>query len=323
MKKHQMRNQNGFTLIEVTVSALVLAIFFFMSASILSDIQDLNSKTTKEVSAETELSFAVRYMTGLLRDAGNSYNTLRGVPDNNGREFFDYIYDIGSSYWSDDEKVRVLTLGPETNRFEFVLILNDKEQTEQIFYQPVTAYAPQNAPADMMASAPLRYVGINNASVVSSLYPNLWRNGRLIMMKVPTPLRYVAADASVNIENAPREHLFLGQVQGDDLVLQNLGGLVHTTHPLDNRPVLTADTFLRTIPTVGGASPIVKFDAVKAIRVSLRQTGENALRDLVVEEFVNGQFQNPFMVATAVRSVTFKRESISSPIIGVQIAIEK
>lgn len=318
------RAERGFTLIEIIVVAGVAAVFLLLSASVLSDIQALKNQSQSEITAETDLSFAVGYMIGLLREAGNSYNSMSGVLDDEGQEFFDYYYDVPVDSWSEAEKSRILTLSPESGRLDLVLLLNVKGHDDQIFYQPIWAYAPQNAPADMSVSAPLNYVGINNGGVISSRYPEVWKNGQLFMLRVPIPLRYVAADATVNIESPPREHLFLGRVQQTDLVQETLGGIVHATHPVDNQPIPNPDRFLRTIPVVGGASPIVKMDPIRAVRIALRpDPSSQDSYNLYVEEYVNGAFGAPFMIATSVNAVVFQRVSVASPVIGVKISVNK
>lgn len=313
---------SGATLVEVLVSLGLLGIFAALSASVVKDIYDLTEKDKKQLVSQTDLTFAMGYLSGLFKDSGPSFGVIRGNTDNFGREFFDLINDVSTVSWSDPDLTRTLSLDPALGRYDFVFLVNDPKHTDQIYYNPIAAYQMPEPVEDMNSSQPLNYIAINNGSAISTNYSDIWTAGRLLLMRIPIPLRYVGLDGSINMNLAPREHSFLGKVVGNDLAQETLGGFTYTTHPITNNAVPSADVFLRTTPSVGGASPIIEVAAVKAIKISLVRRGSTDHYDLFSYIYSGGVFTNQFLFATNIKSVTFKRESVGLPLVGIKITAE-
>ncbi len=317
-----MKKNSGFTVVEVLVSAGLLAIFMVAASSILRDIYQISQKNKTQIESATDLSLSMRYLSSLLSASGPSYNNIKGNKDDNGYEFFDHIYDVSLAAWSKEEATRTLTLSVEKNKFDFFLIIQSEDQLDQIFYNPLDAYKPPEPVAEMDASATLEFEALNRGNVISKLSPNVWQESNLILMKVPVPLRYVAADGSVNMNMAPRQHSFLGIVKGNTLTQDTFGGHSYTTHPITNVNVPNADTFLRTVPTVGGSSPIIELTTVKAFRITLQKQPNTNYYDLYSYEYFNGQFINPFLIAPKVEKIVFTRESVGLNIVSIEMAID-
>lgn len=324
-KKTQLRinNRSGFTLVEVILVTAMLAVFSILAGTILRDIYGLTQLNRDQLETETDLTFTMRYLSKLFKDAGPSFNYVIGNLDDSGREFFDQIDDVSTAGWSQAEYSRTLTLDPKLNRLHFYFLTFNSDQKDQVFYNPVNAYRVPEPNMQMNVSAPLVYSALNNNNVVSRFAPDIWVNNSLLMLKVPIPLRFVAVDGTVNMNLPPRMHSFLGRVRGSDLTADNFAGHVSGNHPVTNLPVPNVDSFLRTVPTVGGASPVVELVALRGYRISLERRSQSNQYDLYTYEYHNGQFDRPFLVATKVNAVTFTRESVGLPLIRINVAIEK
>lgn len=319
----KLMNTNGFSLVEMMVGVAISSAFVLMAASIVKDISTLTNKDKNQLSSETDISFAMGYLSRVFRDAGPSFNNIKGNLDINGKELFDQISDTSTVGWSEKDVTRTLTLSPLLNRFEVSFLVNDSSQVDQVFYDPVKAYSVGGPVESMEASSTLTYLSLNNANIIGKYAPNVWKQGNLLMLRTPIPLRFVAANGAVVMSTPPREHTFLGVVNGDELKLDAFGGHTYGTHPVNNRSVPTADNFLRTIPTVGGASPIVEVFAVKGVKLELKKNATLDQYDLYSSVYSNGAFINPFLIAPKVKSVTFKREFVGLPLISVKLIVDK
>jgi prepilin-type N-terminal cleavage/methylation domain-containing protein len=315
-------NQAGFTLVEVMISTVILAIFVLAASSALKDIYTFTNKSRDQLEVETDLSFAMRYMGDLLKNAGPSFNNIKNNIDDSGSEFFDHIHDVSTAGWNPNLAKRTLTLSKASGHFDLVFLTYSPDQVDQIYYNPVDAYIPPEPTEDMDTSSVLKYAAFNQNSVISKFAPKVWIDGNILLLKVPIPLRYVAADATVNMMSAPREHIFLGKVKSADLEHETFAGYVRSTHPIDNTPVLSVDTFLRKVPTVGGASPIIEATLVKGWKISLIKNPQTTFYDLYSYEYLNGQFVKPFLIAAKVKSLELNRESVGLQVISVQLTIE-
>ncbi|MNT22441.1 hypothetical protein D3C72_1578230 [compost metagenome] len=233
------------------------------------------------------------------------------------------MHDVSTVGWDKKITTRTLTLDPTKGRLDFFFIVNSSDQIDQIFYTPLDAYVPPDPVEAMDASAKLTYSALNKDNAISKYNPTIWKDNNLILLKVPIPLRYVSVDGTVNMDSASREHTFLGRVSGNDLVSDSFVDHAYKTHPIDNSSVPTADAFLKTVPTVGGASPVIEVINVKAYKVSLVKRGAQNKYDLYTYRYANGAYTMPFMIAANIKTVTFKREIIGLPLIGVRVAIEK
>lgn len=316
-------NNAGVTITEMLAATALLSIFMMLTGSVVKDIFVLTEKNKSHLSAQTDLSFATRYLSKLFKDAGPSFNSVKGNPDDNGREFFDLLNDVSTVGWANADLTRTLTLDPSLNHFHFVFLTNNPDQTDQVFYNSIDAYAMPDPVEEMSSSSPLTYLGVNNASAISKYAPRVWTENNLLMMKVPIPLRYVAVDGSINMTSPPREHYFLGRVKGDDLTLDSFAGYSYTTHPITNLSVPNADNFLRTVPTVGGASPLIEVVAVRGYRISLQKRGSSSKYDLYSYEYRTGAFTSPFLIATDIKTVTLQRDSVGLPLVSIKVSIEK
>jgi prepilin-type N-terminal cleavage/methylation domain-containing protein len=324
-KANFVRNQNtGFSLVEVMVALALVSMFALLASTTLKDIYEMSKKATNQLDAETDLTFSIRYISKMMTKASPSFNNMKGNLDDNGFEFFDHIYDVPIQSWPDIEQTRTFTMSKDTNKTDLYFLTQSEAQLDQLYYNPPDAYDPIDAIEDMNTASPLKYAALNRGNVISKVIPKVWVEKALILLRVPIPLRYVAADGSVNMRVPPRSHIFLGKVESLDLTQDLFNGHIKNTHPVTNLVVPSADNFLRTVPSVGGASPIVEVIGVDAWKISLQKnptaTGQY---DLYSYKYMNGQYTQPFLIAPKVKSVVFKRESVGLHMVNVKMVIQQ
>lgn len=317
------KKNQGFTLIEAMV-ALALTSFFVVNAmSLLGDINKLVAQTKETVSEETDLSLAVAMVGKAIHNVGPSFNLVTGNLDDNNREFFDFFPDMPMSGAA---ATRTLTLSAAANRFNIVFAVQNLKQVEVVHYDPMSAYlAPTAIDTTMASSLALTYKGVDQGGIMSSNYPKFWVPNQYILMRVPIPLRYVSVAGTVNMATPPRELSYVGRVVAAPLGLAALAsdpflaGRVYTTHPATLVSIPNADKFFRSIPTAGGASPLVLVEAIDFVKFELVLNSATGRYDLHSSKYVGGTYVSDILVSPDIKELVFKRDSVSRPIVSVQI----
>ncbi len=323
-QKSSIKNQSGFTVIEVIIAGALIGGFMLLAAGTLKDLYQLTKTDTAKVDSQTDLTFAMRYMSGLIKNSTPSFNNIVGVKDNNDLEFFDHIPDMSTMNWSANQRTRTLTLSEATGRFELPFLIQSEKQLNQITYNPLDAYEIPDPVEEMNASATLNYFGVNKNNVISKMNPQIWEDGYFLLFRVPIPLRYVAVDGTVNMTQPPREHVFLGKVAkiSNNVIQEKFLGKMRTTHPVDNSEVPTADRFFRTVPSVGGSSPFIDVTLVEGYKFALEKDPKTNFYRLFSYLYKDGAFTRPFLIAEKVKAVTFTRENLSLQLVNIRITLD-
>lgn len=318
------KNRDGFTVVEVIIAGALIGGFMLLAAGTLKDLYQLTKTDTKRVDSQTDLTFAMRYMSGLIKNSTPSFNNIVGVKDNNGLEFFDHVPDMSTVSWPANQRTRTLTLSEASGRFELPFLVQSEKQLNQITYNPLDAYEIPDPVEEMNASAILNYSGVNKNNVISKMNPKVWEDGNYLLFRVPIPLRYVAVDSTVNMMQPPREHVFLGKVVkiSNDVVVEKFLGKMRTTHPVDNSQVLSPDRFLRTVPSVGGSSPFIDVTLVDGYKFALEKDPKTNFYRLFSYIYKDGAFTRPFLIAEKVKAVTFSRENLSLQLVNIRITLD-
>ena len=320
-------NSRGFTLPEILVVCAMLSMLGLFSASVISDLMKISKVVQNETTSQTDVSLATLYLTKIFRSAKPSFNTLIGTPDDNGNEFYDFYSDVPTEKWPlVSDKTRTLTLSAATGKFELYVFTEDKKQNSAISYDPRAAYADVDPVIQMDASAVLTYIGLNAFDLLKKRYPELWVNQQIFLLRVPIPLRYVAADGTVSMEpgSVPRELSYVGAVSGDTLTTSgfdaSLLSRLWNRQPIDGSIVDSPDTLLRKIPSVGGSAPLVILEAIKVIKISLEKNPKN-IYDLYFSEYINGGFSNKNLISPNVKEFVISRESVARSILRYKLTL--
>ncbi len=320
-------NSKGFTLPEILIACAMMAMLGLFSASVISDFMKISKIVQNETTSQTDVSLATLYLTKVFRSAKPSFNTLVGTPDDNGKEFYDFYSDVPSDKWpAESDKTRTLTLSGTSGKLELYVFTEDPKQKTAISYDPRAAYADAQPVVDMEASAVLTYTGLNYMNLLSTRYPDIWVNQQIFLLRVPIPLRYVAADGTVSMEpgSVPRELSYVGAVSGNTLTTSgfdaNLLSRLWNKQPVDGTVVDSPDTLLRKIPSVGGSAPLVILEAIKVVKLSLELNAKNVY-NLYMSEYKGGSFTNKNLISPNVKSFVVSRDSVSRSILRYKLTL--
>lgn len=330
-----IRNQKGFSLIEILVVVALAAVVILGNSMFMSDFTKRMDHYAKESAEESELAVLNTMALNILKKSSLSFNRL-GLRDDANLNFFDFYPDMPYSSFTTGTETRTFTL--DTLAENFYILSSDEGKFSSTVFDPVHAYtAISPSPVDALADGTMTYRTLNsvpdftNASgtkatqkLMSQIFGVRWANGKVFVVTCPTYLRPVASSGSVTLTTAPRMPTFVGKVSGDDLVLlpaSDAGVTFNNTHPVTGATYGTLDDYFRSLPTVGGAAPFVKVEPAIMSRFELRSniTYGAGFYDLYMRNLTASGYAEDVQVALKIKKVTFKRKSITLPIISMEI----
>lgn len=267
-----------------------------------------------------------------LSDAAPSFGALR-QPDDANLNFYDYYPDVPDTQLTTlgvTAKTRELTLTATNSKFIKLMIV-DRVRRPSIKLNPPLAFNFTGGNATTTASA--SYAGINNGNImVDRARAGFWREGAGMLLMSPAFLRPILPiNQTTNYAVVPRTHTLAGFIQGDDVVSTNdWGGAFIRTYSIDtSQTVDTAEKFMWWLPVIGGAGVYALAVPVQYVQLQIERvpdgndaTGAPRTKDVLVRyEWDGTQLDRRFILASNVKSVTFRRSSISSPLIAVSFVM--
>jgi prepilin-type N-terminal cleavage/methylation domain-containing protein len=328
-----IKNQKGFSLIEILVVVGLAAIVAMGNSMFISDFIKRMNAYSNESMEESDLAVLNTMALNILKKSSLSFNRLSLADDNN-VNFFDYYPDL--PFGSFTAESRVFTLN-STTKFFYLMSSEEAKFTSTVF-DPVHAYTVTEAsPVDALTDGTTSYRGINSvpdftndagskASVkmMSQIFGQRWADSKVFVVTCPTYLRPISVGtAVVNLGTAPRMPTYVGKVVGDELgqlLSSEVGVTINNTHPVTSVAYTGLDSFFRTLPTVGGAAPFVKIEPAVVSRFELKpNVAGGGLFDLYMKTWKAGAYVEEVQVALKVKKITFKRKSITLPIISMEI----
>ncbi|MCM2280919.1 MAG: hypothetical protein NDI61_03635 [Bdellovibrionaceae bacterium] len=322
LRRPRASNAQGFSMVELIVAVGVAVTVVLIASSVLYELQNSSNRLRKAMDQEIDFSIGIREMVNLLRKSALSYNNLI-VQDDNGRNFFDLITDITATQIPDiSARSRRLTLSLAPGGItQLVFIFNDDPASQGFLYNPIDAYNVGPPPGNLDVSGAINYRGINADNVVAARAPGVWRQGNLVLLFSPIPLREMIG-GTVDVFTPPRNAIYFGRVRGDDVEHVSLGGLIRNTHPAKASLVLdSGDKFFRNLPSIGGSSPMVILQPVGLLRFYLMPTTVSGAVTgrLITQTYSEGAWSDASVVFPDIKGVVFKRELISTPQISIQV----
>lgn len=327
--RKMIRNQKGFTIIEVLVTVALAAVVVLGNTMFLNDFMRRMAAYEKESGEESDLAVLNTMALNILKKSSLSFNRLTLADDNN-VNFFDYYPDMTLGSFAVEERKYTMN---STSKF-FYILSSDEGKNGSTVYDPVHAYTVASAAADVLSDGTVAYRGINsvpdiyNASgvkasvkIMRQIFGARWANGNVFVITCPTYLRPVSG-ATVNLLVVPRMPTYIGKVDNDGLEPLSVADVqvpLNNTHPLTSTPYTSADQFFRTLPTVGGAAPFVKIEPASIGRFELRNSATAGFFDVYFKTWTANGYANEIQVALKVKKVTFKRKSITLPLISMEI----
>lgn len=310
-----MRNQKGFTLIEVMIAAGLLGALALMSSSIMTITMNTQQKIKAASLLATETLLAEGAIYADLRNLDSSFGQITML-DKDHLNFFDDFADVPEAYLKSAAS-RTVVLNDETD--EFVFIQLDATAGPTLVYDPVMAYKVGDAPDSVTTAATLDFISLNQNNIIFDQRPHFWKNGQYLFLDTSTKLRPVTAGA-YNFLSAPRSISFLGVVRDQQfLPVAELNQYLNQKDPLTGKTINSADEFFRNLSSSGGAPPFVRIRAIKFVRYYLEKMNGKSTFKLMKSTTSTAGSSRPFMLIDNVETVEFKRPLVNQKIIQFKI----
>lgn len=325
-------NQKGFSLIEILVVVALSTVVVLGNSMFMSDFIKRMDEYSKESSEESELAVLNTMALNILKKSSLSFNRL-GLKDDNNANFFDFYPDLPFATFTSES--RTFTLDA-TNEY-FYIISSDEGKYSSTVFDPVHAYAVSAPAPDILTDGTTAYRYLNSVpdftndagskatvKMMTQIFGERWGENKVFVVTCPTYLRPVTAGSTtINLGTAPRMPTYIGKVVGDDLAalpLSDSGVALNNTNPITGASYTNLDTYFRTLPSVGGAAPFVKIEPALLSRFVLRTNPKyTGSYDLYLQTWKTGGYGDDVHVGQKIKSVTFKRKSITLPIITMEI----
>lgn len=329
-----IRNQKGFSFPELVVgiglSAIVISVVIAVQVQMTKD----QSLLIKQLDDSVDQNLAERIVFKDLNGIEVAYNNIV-VNDDNGNNFFDFYPDITETALSGTLKKldRDFTLN-YTGKKEFIVVTQNAGAGALLNYDPVWAYDVGPDPGDPNTPATLLFNASKNRKWISNEgnggRKDFWRDGVILMYDTSSRIRQ-PVNGVIDMKTIPRSPIYVASVSSQTDSLQPLSSLVSgmfkNTHPYSGKTIDSLDSFLRTLPSVGGGQTIVRLRAIKIVRyyVTLDDTknvSEYKVQPLklYMSEYRNGAWSGETMLADGIEKMTFRRDSIVKRMIYFKIS---
>lgn len=299
-------NNKGFTLSELLVGVALMAIVGMVTASFFVFSSKTRNEIVNDIEDKTDSIIAERVLLKDLKYSEPSFNNFN-LSDDTGRNFFDFESERSSK--SMDNEPRKYTMSM-TGKKDFTVMIVNEKLGSSVMYTPRTAYKIPYIPTDPNVAAPLNFVSLNQGNAVTQAQPLFWQPGVLLMLDTPAMVRQMTAFGP-NYNRPARSPIFVGEVSGAGetrLTPIKLNLLIRTNPMYPNETIENEDSFLREIPPMGGAAPLVRLKAVSIIKYYLDQDSKTKKVNLWRSVYKNSQFASPSLVASDIDRVEFSRK---------------
>lgn len=317
-----IKNERGLTLAEMIVGVALMGIMGMVAASFFMFTAKTKKEITNEIEDKVDNILAERMILRDLKNSEPSFNNVI-IADDNGRPFFDYVADVTES--TVDASARKLTL-EMGRRTEFIFIANHERMGGSLMYAPANAYDVGTPPGDPMVAASLSFVSLNKDSIVQFSDPagmgRFWQVGNVLMLDTPTMVREMTYNGP-NYSKPARSPIFLGSVQAPGatrLLALNIPGFLNTSNPMyPNETIGDEDKFLRDIPPMGGAAPLVRLKVVNIIKYYIQKDSTGNVVNIYRSMYTGKEFGPGQLFASDVAKLEFTRKSAHDALIYFKI----
>lgn len=315
-----MKNQKGFTLLEILVATGLMAMVFSVASYQAYQMNLMQKQLSTTAENLTTTTFAENYLWDRLRNAGIGFNVSVELDDQN-NNFYDYISDVPENLVPSAARSRRLSISNDPGKkSQFFIVTYDFSKSATAIFEPSTAYAlSETSP---ITASNFTYSGINANGILKSRMGAGWAPGKHFLLINPVPLRAIGANGMVDMSKPGKPMVFLGQVTNDekDLNFSNLA-FVRREDPRDPANIISsADKFFRYLPLAGGSAPLVEIVPVKLVRFWLEPNPTKpGTSSLFAGEFESGVTKGRFILADDVKMVVLSRSTVTSRLITAQI----
>ncbi|UOF01446.1 pilus assembly FimT family protein [Bdellovibrio reynosensis] len=317
-----MRNQKGFTLAEMVVGIALMGIMGMVAASFFVFTAKTKNEITNDIEDSVDNIIAERMLLKDLKNSEPSFNNLLTL-DDHGNRFFDYVSDRTDKNVDNSERVFTLTAAGKS---EFIFIATSDKMGPAVMYTPSMAYDVGAPSGNPMVASNLNFRSLNKNGALNVTDPDeptrrLWTPGRILMLDSPALVREMTATGP-NYSRPARSPIFLGVIPSEGevrLAPVILGNILDRSNPMyPNETITDEDKFLRDIPPMGGAAPIVRLKPVMIIKYYLARDKMGKV-NLMRSTFNGQQFMDAQLFAADIESVVFSRRDAHDSLIYYRI----
>lgn len=333
--------QLGFSLAELS---LAIGLSGVVALATVSSIKMLSTQTnvqTESIQQIVEQLGSYKVLQKDIYDSTHSFNNVN-LTDDKGKPFFDHLANPYCSPSQVSKCGRTIQLkvpvGSDKSRYFYLLVVNNRKGL-RFEIRPEQSF-PLDKNGNVIRSG---YVGLNNPkankySIDLTNNPHNpttayspWAKDELIFLF--TSSTYSPSDSII-----PRPIIFLGQVSdnGGDLTSLSVAeresssvSLIKNLHPLTNNPIPTTRHFMLNLTQKAGMPLLLYIEGVSLIRYSLERDSQkntviNFFRTEAIAKDGKLNFDNgrKILLLKNVKSVTFSRPTISSPVISYDVEME-
>lgn len=316
MKK---KNNSGFSLVEMMVTAGLMGIVFAVGMKFFQmQRNDLDTATDRLQGAFDNL-ISEKIIARDIRHAKFSFNLI-STKDENDKKIFEYFPD--SICTEKCERKLVLNSPTNVGSFSkpFYMLIVDYHNPREIRFRPVNAYDSAGTFHSLNYGTSPGPLAVN--------YPNLWREGNLILVYSASYIRKDGADPEVI---APTMLSYIGRPKSiginsklkiEELVDSDTAEtMLELFNPLTDSSIISEDDLFMGLGHTAGVANNTNLVSVKLVRYRLgaSKTGRNNRVEGVLFRGVRGSDMNfkERVIGHGINKVTIIRKDVSSPVLNI------
>ncbi|MBI1860815.1 MAG: hypothetical protein HYR96_07855 [Deltaproteobacteria bacterium] len=253
------KNNQGISIIELTVGAVISAFFVMAFASFMKMSVKTQAGLNERLDAISSDLAGSALISHDLSASGSSFDLL-SVPSDTNSNFYDYTPEQNCSNCE-----RSMTLTP-TNGKSFVMVDDvSRLVVGSLPLNPVPFYDLVTNPTATV-SGTLAFNATKFKTTLEGLGGgafNLTQDNQNLLFYSPVRLR------PAGTTTPPKVVAFLGVMKGGAVTASSFTGLAPQRHPATLKPFDTADTFFRSMPNVAGNGAFAFVKAVQPVRYTM------------------------------------------------------
>lgn len=308
-------SRSGFSILELLAAVGILAFLMLGAFSLFQYFWTKSITVQNETSARLDEAILERVLFEDLVSLSPSLGSMKKADANN-QEFFDYYYGLPISKLPVAERTRQLVLDVATGGGSLEFVVGAGRDSQTRYFPVAKAY---DAVADFFTAGPLTYIGVNRGQFFNTNYPNQWKEGEYFLFYAPTLVRMPLAP----LMSPARPYSFLGYVKNNQIIMDTLGGLWKTDHPLyPGVTIGSIDEFFRWLPAIGGAMSAVLVAPVKVVRYRLVPDPVDPKGGSLYRSSRNGtNYPTEILYAKDLRRIAFKRTDVTTRLIEFNLEL--
>lgn len=306
-----LKNQKGLSFIEVMMAAAISIFVFAGSTQFLMSFYNNIYKMEGKIEEKIGRELVFKHLWKDLTQSAPSFNNI-SLNISSSRGFFDYLPGCPPQPNSQG-KLRKLKLTSDKPNQKIQFLAFDKSYKMPVVIDPVKAYSTPTS-KDVDVESPISFISLKKVDSISNFGENFWINGRWLYLYSPIWYRH-DLNNTCSQEKFPSQPSFLGVIKGKRLVAHHPSGFTFEKK-IPHRPgreYSSEDSFLRNLPSVGGAATIAFLRPVVIITYEFKKEGLIRTIDDGVSE------PSEQLIGVDIEHIELTRSDLSNQVINVSV----